>query len=515
MPRRRGTRNSPEDINASSGQASKSHYSSEPSSSTTQSYETPATSAPSSRGNNSGPGEKRKRGTETSDLESSKHEYGTKKEKSLARVSPWDKTERHRVNVEDLDLDVSYEEFVDLEPEPEPELPARQERWQHHGSEPLIDIDSLPADWNTREPDLDPNDIDGQIVRCKERIVDNIMPHFFQLRLKDYQKKKDALVLRDKHEPKGLDDRVYKRIKTLKQTRAHLVEHGDENHQIQNIDKILDAYRSRKIKWTGLVTYWSEGVQLCEPRPFHWDEFEAINAAHSGQSAFWVEGFFGPGMGHSYGSITIPPDPRYQWVYMYNLAVRIPGYQWWTELQFVYDTGSSIMIFNAECIDRMMGPYHPGIAGIPEPALPCMGHVGLITAMGGVNRPVYEIEACLLNDAGNRRLTNWIRVPVCLAGIGGSPPCDTPLDGPFLNYLMFVGCVPNGTGEFVVSTSKTKFNLTSSLPENKREVPPALRAYENLGKVPRGTVYHTQKHIGQLGKQATLKKAPKRIPPKE
>jgi len=38
------------------------------------------------------------------------------------------------------------------------------------------------------------SDIDGQIVRCKERIKDNIMPQFFQLRLKDYQKKKDVLV---------------------------------------------------------------------------------------------------------------------------------------------------------------------------------------------------------------------------------------------------------------------------------------------------------------------------------
>jgi len=156
MPGRRGTRNSPEDSKTSSGQASSGRYSSQPSSSTTQSYETPATSAPSSRGNKPGPGEKRKRGTETPDLESSKREYGTKKEKSLARGSPWDKTERHPVNVEDLDLDVSYEEFMDLEPEPETERPARQERWQHHGSEPLIDIDSLPADWNTREPDLDP-----------------------------------------------------------------------------------------------------------------------------------------------------------------------------------------------------------------------------------------------------------------------------------------------------------------------------------------------------------------------
>lgn len=29
-------------------------------------------------------------------------------------------------------------------------------------------------------------------------------------------------------------------------------------------------------------------------------------------------------MGHSYGSITIPPDPRYQWVYMVRSTTLVP-----------------------------------------------------------------------------------------------------------------------------------------------------------------------------------------------
>ncbi|KAJ5983909.1 hypothetical protein N7481_006008, partial [Penicillium waksmanii] len=39
----------------------------------------------------------------------------------------------------------------------------------------------------------------------------------------------------------------------------------------------------------GLVTCWSKGVKLSEPRPFDWDEFEAINRKHDGHEAFWVE----------------------------------------------------------------------------------------------------------------------------------------------------------------------------------------------------------------------------------
>jgi hypothetical protein len=66
---------------------------------------------------------------------------------------------------------------------------------------------------------------------------------------------------------------------------------GDKNNQMANIKSILEAYRTKSLPWvTGLVTYWAKGKQLCQPRPFNWDEFEAINAPNGGDKGFWVEG---------------------------------------------------------------------------------------------------------------------------------------------------------------------------------------------------------------------------------
>lgn len=70
--------------------------------------------------------------------------------------SPWDATIRTRLNVDDLDLDVSYVDALKPKPAQEPARPPRQPRWQHHGDQPLIDVKKLPEGWNTREPDLDP-----------------------------------------------------------------------------------------------------------------------------------------------------------------------------------------------------------------------------------------------------------------------------------------------------------------------------------------------------------------------
>lgn len=72
--------------------------------------------------------------------------------------------------------------------------------------------------------------------------------------------------------------------------KTELERKGDERDQLSNIEALLEAYRSRKLQWTGLVTYWSKGEQLCQPRPFNWDEFEAINRKHHGHKNFWVEG---------------------------------------------------------------------------------------------------------------------------------------------------------------------------------------------------------------------------------
>lgn len=64
---------------------------------------------------------------------------------------------------------------------------------------------------------------------------------------------------------------------------------GGEDNQTVNIKAVMHAYRFEGLELTGLVTYWVKGKQLCMPRPFNWDEFEAIYKKCDSRN-FWVEG---------------------------------------------------------------------------------------------------------------------------------------------------------------------------------------------------------------------------------
>lgn len=83
---------------------------------------------------------------------------------------------------------------------------------------------------------------------------------------------------------------VLRRLEILREMEIEL-QGSDNFNQLPNVLALLQAYRGGMLDWNiGLVTYWFEGVQLCEPRPFSWDEFEVLNAHHSGKTGFWMEG---------------------------------------------------------------------------------------------------------------------------------------------------------------------------------------------------------------------------------
>jgi hypothetical protein len=83
---------------------------------------------------------------------------------------------------------------------------------------------------------------------------------------------------------------VVQRLDDLENIRTWL-EKSDDDEQIPNVDAIMNAYTRGDLEWhAGLVTYWSNGEQLCQPRPFKWDEFQAIGAKHKDHIGFWVEG---------------------------------------------------------------------------------------------------------------------------------------------------------------------------------------------------------------------------------
>lgn len=60
---------------------------------------------------------------------------------------------------------------------------------------------------------------------------------------------------------------------------------------IVNVQAIIEAYKNKTLKWTPrLVTYWADGIRLCMPRPFAWDEFELIRDESGGcHEDAWVE----------------------------------------------------------------------------------------------------------------------------------------------------------------------------------------------------------------------------------
>ncbi|CAG8198880.1 unnamed protein product [Penicillium nalgiovense] len=186
----------------------------------------------------------------------------------------------------ELDLQKSYEGKI-----APAELPKRQTRWQQPATNPIVNLAEVPKGWNSLEPDLDPDDLISQISRCHERIGDNIMSQMFQFKLDDLLKEKKRRDMMMAAEPVGLSWSVVLRLDTLTTMLEWLSSKNDEWDLVGNVTNVMAAYRSGNLRWTpGLVTYWSKGVQLCQPRPFKWDEFDFINAKHDGHTGFMVEG---------------------------------------------------------------------------------------------------------------------------------------------------------------------------------------------------------------------------------
>lgn len=95
---------------------------------------------------------------------------------------------------------------------------------------------------------------------------------------------------------KGITDiNVLKRLCTLRRTLDYLKggkDGGNDQYKLaKTVEVITSAYEKGNLGWNdGLVTYWSCGKQLSEPRTFIQEEFEEIADKHKGHQSFWVEG---------------------------------------------------------------------------------------------------------------------------------------------------------------------------------------------------------------------------------
>ncbi|KAJ5974597.1 hypothetical protein N7481_011807, partial [Penicillium waksmanii] len=376
--------------------------------------------------------------------------------------SPSDSTPRTKLNVEDLDLEKSYVGIVDVCSMAE--RPEKPRRWKHRGPDPLTDELRLPKGWTSEEPDLDINDIDAQITRCLERLEDNIMPHIFQRRLEDYREAQALFREKTVGEQEGLSWKVIERITVLKDLEDCL-QKEDQYEQLSNVQAILNAYRSQTLDWTGLVTYWSKGAQLCEPRPFDWDEFEAINQKHDGYKDFWVEGNQIPGPEGRLAMITVEERLRVNnrrtginvWYYpQYQTAFRLPHYDWWDELEVIHDTGCSNLRFFQNDISIIAGPHRSG-GDIPK--VMTLGMITGVVANGQlVHEPAVEVEAVILSNR-RRRMGPWVRVQAVLSPGRYIPGQNYRLDGRWLRTNYYTASAPDGTHRLYIASRKCDLTI--------------------------------------------------------
>ncbi|OQE36736.1 hypothetical protein PENCOP_c011G05020 [Penicillium coprophilum] len=344
-----------------------------------------------------------------------------------------------------LDLKNSYEGKLPL-PAPRPE---RQTRWRQPATNPIERFEDTPKGWNHDEPDLDPNDLESQITRCHERISDNIMIHQFQFKLQELLRKQTYRNEMMALEPPGLSWPVVQRLKSLRGMLEWLGSKGDEYESAANVAGLIEAYQSGKLKCNaGLVTYWSHGVQLCEPRPFRWDECDLLSAEHDGQKGFWVEGLHGPGVNQQ----------RLQWLTHEDLTVAarftgnmnmclklhdLPGrLSRCTELSFIDDTGASIMQINRSDLMQLLSmnvdnqgnlPPNPTILGVSNLSF-ANGHASFFTCV--------RLEVNMWDPVTNTWLSPiWHPVPVVLYDDIFGPP-ELRLNGPWPRHRMYTASAP-------------------------------------------------------------------------
>ncbi|KAJ5887641.1 hypothetical protein N7495_007682 [Penicillium taxi] len=368
------------------------------------------------------------------------------------------------------DFDVSYVGRFSLD---KPNIPMRRP-WPIL-AEAIMKPSQVPDGWTSDEPDLDPENVDAQIARCHERIQENILPYIFELRLLDLQKRKiarDAMMAAEL----GLPWETVQQLDDLKGTMEWLREKGDEWSMIPTLDAIMTAYRSGRLAChPGLVTYWSNGVQLCQPRPFDWDEVNFIMEQEDLKRGFWVERAHISSLNVSTSVILAPERSRVA-VNM-PICIRLPHQapEDYFELDFLNDTGADIMLIFADDLTALeIGHFGSTSRRDPDTGFPAirsqpLGVLIFTTANGQRSRSyVYSIMVNLFNGKHELWLPEWIQVEcVAMSAPGGDEGLRGHmrhrLNGPFLRYMLFTATCPNNEGKTYLFDSKEFVQLVQRL----------------------------------------------------
>ncbi|KAJ5443003.1 hypothetical protein N7445_004754 [Penicillium cf. griseofulvum] len=306
---------------------------------------------------------------------------------------------------------------------------------------PITDPTKLPDGWSVDEPDLDEADIDNQIARCKERILEKIMPHFFDSRMETLTAIKKQQMDMIKSEPGGLSWEIVQRLDSLKMLETNL-QAEDKDDNLSNVKAIIAAYRSKKLDWDGKsVTYWSKGGLINGPKKLDMKELYALSGQY-GPKGFWVEGI---------------------WIALRNPTTQATSTMATTmTFDFLEDTGSSSMRVFADDIAKI-----ETLSGAPVPVL---GQALKQTASGQVMVQTVVLQANIIHN-GQHLLPYWVDIQTSVSS-GTKGPQGDRLSGVWIYHLLFVLSMPDGTRAKHFGTDIREMVSNLPIPDYKNARPP-------------------------------------------
>ncbi|KAJ6141524.1 hypothetical protein N7470_009914 [Penicillium chermesinum] len=305
-------------------------------------------------------------------------------------------------------------------------------RWMQKGP-PITDFSQVPQGWPAEDHDIHEDDVVANIQRCKDRIKEGVMPHWWERRLKKYEECKTQLDTMMAAAPAGLS----------------MAKAGDKLKLTATIGAIVKAYQSGKLTWhEGMVTYWSRGKKICNgPKEFAWEDFDRYNRQYKGYEEFWVEGLYGPG--------SVPVLPIYA-LGMHNSCM-------------------SVMVIYQDDLERLEDKARE-MARI-------VGAVRLYGAFGGSWAVIYKMEVNMKNHNGECML-DWTPIQVAVVDwdrrVG-----EARLSGPWMRHRFFVGSSPDNQGILCVAKNKTLFKqMIEPIPQSEIiGVPANMKLFNAPGRV--------------------------------
>ncbi|KAJ5987228.1 hypothetical protein N7451_011593 [Penicillium sp. IBT 35674x] len=328
---------------------------------------------------------------------------------------------------------------------------------------PITDIEKVPESlkWNADDNDLEDDDIEGHIARCKERIDTGIMPAIWEDKLKLYRAQhKEKAQFREEVQAltPGRPFEVAQRVFYLYKILASLVDNGDEVEQIPNAEAIISAYKAGDLEWfnDGRVTYWHKGVQICEPKVWDADDFAEVSKIAEGKG-FWVEGCYGPGPQIMAPALVVPAILHHEYVHHYVcFEVKVPGALRGAKLQFYDDTGSCVpTLFQSDV--KSLRALSPNMAPVrPTGPIVSSGIGGNAITQG------YSLDYRVIgrNDIA---LTPWYRLQTSVHPDSDKKMFGYRLSGSWWRNLLFCANAPDDSYNLYVATNKGL--LANNLPE--------------------------------------------------